>query len=64
MKCPICKGEGEINFIDLQSSKKEWVEVKKQMAKTLVKEGFSYRQVCKFLNYKSPASVSKAIKYK
>lgn len=62
MKCPICKGSGEINFIEHQSKKKEWVEIKKDMARTLIKNGFSYRQVCKLVGYKSTRSVAMAIK--
>lgn len=57
IKCPICRGTGKIEFGKLQSKKKEWVMVKKDMCKTLVKDGFSYRQVAKLLGFKSPASV-------
>jgi hypothetical protein len=62
MKCPICKGNGEINFAELQSKKKKWVEVKRDMCRTLVLEGFSYRQVCKLMGYRSTRSVALAVK--
>ena len=57
INCPICKGTGKIEFGKLQSKKKEWVMIKKKMCKTLVKNGFTYRQVAKLLGFKSPASV-------
>ena len=55
MKCPICKGKGEI----INPKKKL---DKRGMAQTLIKAGFSYRQVAKFLDYKSTYSIINLIK--
>lgn len=43
---------------------RELQEQKREMAKSLVELGYSYRQVMKFLDYKSTRSISNAIKFK
>lgn len=55
-KCPACKGTGEIDFSprhveDHQRGMKQIV------AETLIKSGYSFRQIAKILGYKSPRSV-------
>jgi hypothetical protein len=60
MKCPICKGTGE-----LKEPHARWVGKvadKKVMAILLRKEGYSIRQIMKFLEYKSPESVQSLLK--
>lgn len=52
MKCPICKGKGEIN-----PPKRNEALMKKEMAKTLLKAGFGIRETQRFLQYKSPRSI-------
>lgn len=54
-KCPICKGSGELEKPYGQT--RDLVEVKKKMAKVLRKNGYSYRQIQRFLGYKSPRSI-------
>ncbi len=54
-KCPICKGTG--NLPESYSHKKLKTIDKKVMAKLLSKEGYSIRQIMRFLEYKSPRSV-------
>ncbi len=56
MKCPICKGKGE-----LEKPKHQEVN-NKIMANLLYKEGYSMRQIMRFLDYKSPDSVLKLLK--
>lgn len=55
MKCPVC------NVGELPEPHGSLAETKKQMAVTLHKAGYSYRQISKFLNWKSPASVTHAL---
>lgn len=55
--CPICKGTGKIKLPYTQTT--DDVILKKMMAKVLRKEGFSVRQIMKFLGYKSPRSVAR-----
>ena len=60
MKCPICKGKGE-----LAEPHSKWVGKvadKKVMARLLRKEGYSIRQIMRFLGYKSPESVQSLLK--
>lgn len=38
------------------------ITIKHDMAKTLVDAGYSYREVAKFLDYKSPSTVGHVIK--
>lgn len=55
MKCPICKGKGELA--------KSWGNKpdNRIMTKLLRKEGYSFREIMKFLNYKSPNSIRKLL---
>jgi hypothetical protein len=56
MECPICKGIGEIE------NPKKGVPNNKIMAELLYREGFSIRQIMRFLGYKSPHSVHELLK--
>lgn len=60
MKCPICK-KGELPEPKGQT-RYDKSEAKKKMARVLVNNGFSYRQIASFIGWKSTQSVSKAIK--
>jgi putative intracellular protease/amidase len=59
--CPICHGTGVLPE-PLRSERN--TGRKQQMVKVLVDTGFSYREVAKFLGYKSPNSVTKVLKEK
>lgn len=52
--CPICKGKGKINLPKQWS--KNWIQIKREMGKTLLRHGYSHRQVQKFFGYKSVRS--------
>lgn len=56
IKCPVCKGTGKIT-----KSKKTLAELRKEMARTLRKAGYSYGQISFFLGWKSRQSAHKAI---
>lgn len=62
--CPVCKGKGEIAQPRTTLKEQDDINLKHDMAKTLVDAGYSYREVAKFLNYKSPSTVGFAIKKK
>lgn len=53
IKCPICKGVGKL----IEPKPLQDMKLKASIAKDLLKQGFSYRQVMKLMDYKSPASV-------
>lgn len=53
--CPICKGTGQLEPPGKQN--KGAVINNTVMAKLLRKEGYSLRQIAKFLGYNSPQSV-------
>ena len=55
MKCPACKGAGELLICPHHRGD---VEAKRVAAKALSKAGFSIRQIQRVLNYKSPRSVA------
>ena len=57
MKCPLCKGEGKT-----VSREQRTAEEKRKLAVKLRKLGFSFREIQNALGYKSPNSVSKALK--
>ena len=61
-KCIVCRGTGALPLPFARL--KDGTELKKRMAVVLVKNGFSYRQVAKFLGWKSPRSVSVAMQKK
>lgn len=59
MKCPTCKGHGEIEkpgntIVSRQRRRKE-------IAKTLRSEGYSIREIMALMSYKSTNSVSKLL---
>ena len=58
IKCPICKGKGEIELP--YKHKRDWKIVKRRMARALLDNGFSYRQVQRLIGYKSLRSVALA----
>lgn len=51
-KCPACKGTGEIEAAI------SYTETNRPIAKRLVKEGHSMREVAKLLGYKNPGSIT------
>lgn len=55
-KCPVCDGTGV--FVLPKKMQIDSAEIKKKLAKELIKKGYSYRQVQKALGYKSTQSVS------
>lgn len=59
MKCPVCKGKGEIAN---PKQDKDFERVKVRMTKVLRKEGFSIREIMKLLGYKSPRSIMENLK--
>jgi len=56
IECPICKGKGKI-----ENPFHRYI-VKRIMAKMLRKQGYSYRQIMRFLGYKSPRSIQVMLK--
>lgn len=75
IKCPVCKGDGEIDLSSLRkrmgikgavkvetSKKQQRVQMNTIMAKLLRQEGYSFREIAKFLGYASPRSVQMCLK--
>ena len=60
MKCPICKGTGEIE--EPKSKRAGKVVDNRIMASLLKKEGYSFRQIQKFLGYKSVGAIQNLLK--
>jgi hypothetical protein len=60
-KCPLCKGKGELSE-PLRFGHR--VIDNSVMAKLLRKEGYSLREIMRFLQYNSPNSVAKLLKKK
>jgi hypothetical protein len=54
MKCPCCKGKGEIKS---PKNPKEYLALRRQMAREMREEGFTLQYIAKVLEYKSWASV-------
>lgn len=59
MKCPICKGRGELKEPRVRF--KDKAAEKKAMAKTLREAGYSLRQIQGFLGWKSVRSAADAV---
>lgn len=57
--CPVCRGKGTLP-VPFRGIKNQ-AELKKKMAAVLVHNGFSFRQIMKFLAWRSPGSVSRAL---
>lgn len=57
MKCPLCKGTGKTVSRSQRTAKE-----KQEKAVQLRKMGFKFREIQNALGYKSPNSVSKALK--
>lgn len=62
IKCPICKGSGHLP--KSYDHRKLKVIDKKVMANLLRKEGYSIREIMRFLEYKSTRSVHRLVTYK
>lgn len=62
MKCPICKGSGELPAPNGRIRDKS--EERRRIARILHKSGYSYRQIAKVVGWKSPRSVMLAVKEK
>lgn len=58
IKCPICKGKGFI----IEPNPKDRMINNSIMAKLLRKEGYTIRQIMRFLEYKSPRSIQLLLK--
>lgn len=59
MKCPCCKGTGELPDPRHKDADKRALRVR--MAKSLKDAGYSYRQIQDLLGWKSVRSVSQAL---
>lgn len=59
-KCPICKGTGVTDLPYKLRSKERINDI--VMAKMLHKDGYSLRQIGKYLGYKSPRSIQLLLK--
>jgi len=59
-ECPLCKGRGKLKMPFRY--KVDRVAMNKVMAKLLRKEGYSIRQIMKYLKYKSTQSVVMLLK--
>jgi len=53
--CPICEGTGKLTISYKYCQ--DFKMVRRKMAKILLDNGFSIRQVCKYVGYGSPRSV-------
>lgn len=53
IKCPVCKGKGEVISPKMPES-----ELRAEMVKILLKEGFGLREVQRMIGFKSPTAVS------
>jgi len=53
IECPICFGSGKIS-----PPKKKFSDNRKEMAGVLLDNGYGVREIQRFLQYKSPRSVS------
>ena len=60
--CPICKGSGKLE--SPYKKYRDFREARKQMVKDLIRLGYSYRQVQKFVGFGSTRSISMIIKNK
>jgi hypothetical protein len=60
MKCPVCNGTGDIG--EPKHKEIQIVEVKREMALKLHKQGFSLRQIQKALGYKNVRSIAYLIR--
>lgn len=59
IECPVCKGSGKI--LSPRSAQKKRTIDRYAIARTLVNDGFSYREVADALGYKSIRSVAIAV---
>ena len=61
MKCPICKGKGELP--EPRQVGRDRAKEKREMARVLRANGYSIRQIADFIGYKSPRSVVLALNH-
>lgn len=59
MKCPCCKGSGTINKNILHEPPR-----RREMARKMRGLGFTFSEIMRALNYKSPRSISQALSRK
>jgi hypothetical protein len=59
MKCPVCKGKGELP--EPRKVARDRTRERYEMAKVLRANGYSIRQIADFLGWKSPRSVVVAL---
>ncbi len=60
MKCPICKGKGEI----AEPTGIMEVKEREKIVKDLRKKGYKFHEIMWIVGYKSPQSISKILKKK
>lgn len=58
MRCPICKGSGDI---EEPSGRMDEAKARRVMAKALRAEGYTIRQIMRLIGWKSPRSVMVAL---
>ena len=56
-KCPVCKGKGSLEEPEKHKINKSVTN--RVMARLLKKDGYSVRQIMRFMNYKSPNSIQR-----
>lgn len=59
MKCPVCKGKGELP--EPRQVLRDRTRERRDMARVLRANGYSIRQIADFLGWKSPRSVVVAL---
>ena len=59
MKCPVCKGKGELP--EPRKVARDRSKERRAMARVLRANGYSIRQIADFLGWKSPRSVMLAL---
>ena len=59
MKCPVCKGKGELP--EPRSTQRDKTAERQRMVRILRDAGYSIRQIAALIGYKSPRSVALAL---
>lgn len=59
MKCPICKGKGDLP--EPRSTQRDKAAERRRMVRILRDAGYSIRQIADLIGYKSPRSVVLAL---
>lgn len=60
IQCPVCRGTGHIEAPNLRNE--DEVTAKHRIAAMLREDGYSIRQIMRFLGYKSPSAVQFILK--